>query len=137
MVSIACGAGDKLPTLGPTDAIREAAPPATATDKPGAEIEPTNTLESTDISTPEPTATPEPSDTPRPTNTREPTATIKPIYSETAKTKSWSGTEQLLVTYTGRNFIKGAIKLCEKFPNLDRPHAHTLLYLYWPLILPL
>jgi micrococcal nuclease len=65
LVSIACGTGDELPTLASTADVQEAALPATATDTPGAEEEPTNTPESTDTSTPEkPTDTPVP-----PTNT--------------------------------------------------------------------
>ena len=49
-VTLACGAGDELPTLAATAAIQEAEPPATATDTPGAEGEPTNTDEPTKTS---------------------------------------------------------------------------------------
>jgi micrococcal nuclease len=78
LFSIACGAGDELPTVAATAAVQEAAPPATTTDIPGDEVEPTATIEPTDTRAPEPTATPEPSNTPEPINTREATATSEP-----------------------------------------------------------
>lgn len=64
-VIVACGREDKIPTSTATVAIQEEASPVTATDTPGAVVEPTTRPKSTYTVTSEPTATLEPSNTSR------------------------------------------------------------------------